>query len=75
MAAFDAVSSWGRVLREQRLRVGLSQSEVARRAGIRPHTVCRYESGQMDVSGAALDRLLPVLGLRVVADLAPETAT
>lgn len=67
----DPASSWGLVLREQRVRSGLSQSELARRAGVRPHTICRYESGQMDVSGAALDRLMPVLGLRVVAD--PET--
>lgn len=51
-----------RLLREQ---AGLSQSELARRAGLAPHHVCRYERGDFPPSWANACRLADALGVSV----------
>jgi len=40
-----------------RARAGLSQAELARRAGIRPETVCRIERGRHTPSVATIQRI------------------
>jgi len=50
-------------IREARLRGGLSQSELARRAGTSQPTVARYESGDVVPSITTLERLIHACGL------------
>lgn len=47
-------------LREQR---GLSQHALADAAGVRGHTVYRYEAGHFEPSGQVLDRIAEALGV------------
>ena len=41
----------------------LSQAATARAAAMHRHQLCRYLSGQCDLTGATLDRLLAALGI------------
>lgn len=52
----------GKVLRQARDEAGLSQRELAQRAGLTASTVSRYESGAQLPSVALLDRLLAGCG-------------
>jgi transcriptional regulator with XRE-family HTH domain len=52
-------------LRAQRHRVGLSQVELARRAGVSPRTVLRTENYQHAASPAVLRCLAAALGVDV----------
>jgi uncharacterized protein len=63
------MSRAGDLLFEARRRAGLSQAELARRAGVSRPTVNAYERGRRDPGVAALDRLLAAAGSRLV--LAP----
>jgi transcriptional regulator with XRE-family HTH domain len=51
----------GRAIRDQRLTLGLSQSEVARRVGISPSALSQVERGVRGPSGDTLVRLWEVL--------------
>lgn len=50
-------------MREARIVAGLSQSEVARRLGVQPHTVYRYERQGLTPSVNLLAELADTLGV------------
>jgi transcriptional regulator with XRE-family HTH domain len=57
-------------LREAR---GLTQRELARRAGLNPLTVARLEDGKGDLTPPTAERLARVLGVKI-ADLVDSPA-
>lgn len=57
--AFD----WRAALRRHRVRLGISQSEVARRAGLSRSAVRAYERGDRQPSRKALEAILQAIGL------------
>jgi transcriptional regulator with XRE-family HTH domain len=61
-----------RLLREARLRAGLTQRELARRAGTSQSVVARIERGQTSPGQATLTRLLDAAGFEVWVDLVPR---
>lgn len=61
----------GAILREGRLRAGLTQRELARRAGTAQSVVARIEQGRSDPSTATLVRLLAAAGFEIRAQLTP----
>jgi hypothetical protein len=61
----------GHLLRAARGRAGLTQRELARRAGTSQSVVARVEQGQTDPSTANLARLLAAAGFKLRADLRP----
>lgn len=62
-----------RLLREARRRAGLSQADLARRAGTSQPTVSAYERGHKDPSAATLARLLAVTGTTLTGVEGPAT--
>ncbi len=60
------------LLRHARWMVGLTQAEVAQRAGLTRQMVSSYESGLRCPSVATLDRLLSGCGLRLRMSVVPE---
>ncbi len=58
-------------LRTARSRAGLSQTELARRAGTSQAAVSQYESGAKQPSFETLSRLLLAAGARVTLDPVP----
>ena len=46
----------------ERIRLGLRQYEVAKRAGIRDNELSAFECGHKPLTGAKLQRVLQVLG-------------
>ena len=60
-----------RLLREARSRAGLSQREMARRAGTSQSVVARIERGQTQPSSETLGRLLAAAGFEIRAELTP----
>ena len=60
-----ARASIGRGLRRDRLKTGLTQTEVARRAGIRAETLCRLESGRGNPTVATIKAICRALGQKV----------
>jgi transcriptional regulator with XRE-family HTH domain len=60
-----------RLLHEARTRAGLSQRELARRAGTAQSVVARIEGGEASPSAATLRRLVNTAGCELVADLLP----
>lgn len=52
-------------VKEARLRAGLTQAELARRAGTSQPTLARYERGAVVPSIATLERLLAACGLEL----------
>jgi transcriptional regulator with XRE-family HTH domain len=60
-----------RILREARARAGLSQRELARRAGTSQSVVSRIESGATSPSADTLRNLVAAAGFEVTAALAP----
>jgi transcriptional regulator with XRE-family HTH domain len=54
-----------RTLRRARFRAGLSQKQLADRAGTSQATVSDYERGMKEPSAATLDRLLSAAGARL----------
>lgn len=55
--------SFGRVFRARRKRVGLTQVEVAKIAGVRPETVHRLETGRdTNPTVKTLERMLKAVG-------------
>jgi transcriptional regulator with XRE-family HTH domain len=60
----------GDVLREARLRAGLTQQELARRAGTSQSAIARWESGQVHPSFERLRELVRACGLELTFRLA-----
>ena len=60
----------GALLREARARAGLSQAELARRAGVSRSVLSVYESGRREPGSEALARILAAAGYRL--DLRPS---
>lgn len=65
------VSSAGDVLREARKRARLSQTDVARRAGIAQSVISTYESGRREPGVHSLTRLVQATGHRLELDIVP----
>lgn len=61
-------------IRERRLGQGLTQVALARRAGLTPQQMQRYESGRTPITCAALLKIAEALGLPAVAFLDGESA-
>jgi DNA-binding XRE family transcriptional regulator len=60
-----ARASIGRGLRRDRLKAGLTQAEVARKAKIRVETLCRLESGRGNPTVATVRAICRALGQKV----------
>jgi transcriptional regulator with XRE-family HTH domain len=59
------------LLKEARLRAGLTQRELAARAGVPQSTVSVYERGERQPTLPTLERLLRAAGFTLRTDLAP----
>jgi transcriptional regulator with XRE-family HTH domain len=66
------ITGVGRHLRRLREQAGLSQSEVARRSGLRREVVCALESGRHDPRISTIRRHCDATGARVFIGL-PES--
>jgi transcriptional regulator with XRE-family HTH domain len=55
----------GALLREARVRAGLSQAELARRAGVSRSVLSVYESGRREPGSEALSRILAATGFQL----------
>ena len=64
----------GSLLREARKRAGLSQTELARRAGVTQSVVSAYESAARQPSLAMLNRLVAATGLVLELRVRPRTS-
>jgi hypothetical protein len=64
------MESSGSLLREARRRAGLSQTELARRAGVPQSTVSEYEGGRREPALRTLTRLVAATGHELTLDLA-----
>lgn len=65
----------GAVLRQARRRAGLTQRDVATRAGVQQSVVSAYESGGREPSLATLSALVEACGLSLELHLGESTAT
>jgi transcriptional regulator with XRE-family HTH domain len=61
----------GALLREARVRAGLTQRDLARRARTSQSVVARIEQGRSDPSTRTLTRLLAAAGFELRAELTP----
>lgn len=68
--AFDL----GRRVRELRVQQGLSQIELARRAGMAQPAVARFEAGGTVPTLPVLERLARSLGVELTVQLAPSSS-
>ncbi len=59
----------GLLIRESRLRAGLTQAELARRAGTSQPAIARYERGDVSPRVATLDRIVRACGLELLSGL------
>lgn len=72
MAKYDAAPTVAAgLLRAARDRTGLSQADLARRAGITQQTVSAYETGRREPTLPTLIRLIEASGLELRLHLAP----
>ena len=60
------------LLQEARRQSGLTQAELARRAGVPQSTVAKIERGRRDPSLSTLERLVHAAGLELRVHLAPR---
>ena len=60
------------LLQEARRRAGLTQAELARRAGVPQSTVAKIERGRRDPSLSTLERLVRAAGFELRIQLAPR---
>lgn len=67
----DAQAFAGNLLKLARTKTGVSQAELARRAGVPASTVSKIENGQRQPSFPLLDRLLAAVGLEMRTRLEP----
>ena len=63
------------IIREARTAAGLTQAELARRAGTSQPAVVRYETGETSPSVATLERLLRAAGQRLELTAVPAATT
>jgi transcriptional regulator with XRE-family HTH domain len=63
----------GQLLREARLRAGLSQYDLAERTGIPRSQITRWESGVNEPSLSALRRAIRACGWEISLELKPYT--
>lgn len=65
-AQFDAalLIALGRQLAAERTAAGLSQRDLAKRAGVSPEAIYRYENGKRDIPMKVLNAIAVALGLR-----------
>jgi transcriptional regulator with XRE-family HTH domain len=68
------MSTAAALIREGRRRAGISQTELARRAGVSRTTVNAYERGRREPGVEALARLLRSAGLRLEVARYPDAA-
>jgi transcriptional regulator with XRE-family HTH domain len=61
------------LLREARIRAGLTQRELAKRARTAQSVVARIERGQSDPSWQTLRRLLAAAGFELCSELTPRS--
>lgn len=61
-----------RLLRVARSRAGLSQRELARRAGTAQSVVARIEGGETSPTWTTLTRLVAAAGFDLLAEIAPS---
>jgi HTH-type transcriptional regulator / antitoxin HipB len=64
----------GQAVRERRLALGLSQTEVATRAGMTQPALSRLEAGGSVPTIPVLERIAAALGAELVVTLAPPAA-
>ena len=55
----------GANIRRLRLQQGMSQHDLAEKAGIRPPTLCRIETGQSYGRGKTIEKIARALGVPV----------
>lgn len=67
----DVREAVGRRVRELRLQVGLSQEELATRAGLHRNYAGRVERAEQDVGITALSQLVTALGLSLAEFFGP----
>jgi transcriptional regulator with XRE-family HTH domain len=65
------VSAWA-ILREARVRAGLTQRELARRARKAQSEIARLEAGRQEPTLATLERLVRAAGFDLKVQLAPH---
>ena len=65
------VATAGALLREARLRSGLTQAELARRAGVTQSVISAYESGRRQPALTTLASLIWSAGLEMTVTLHP----
>ncbi len=65
-------NSSARLIRDARWMTGLTQAEVAQRAGVTRQVISSYESGLRSPSVGTLERLLAGCGLRLRLSVVPE---
>ncbi|HEY3959487.1 MAG TPA: helix-turn-helix domain-containing protein [Solirubrobacteraceae bacterium] len=61
------------LLRQARLEAGLTQAELAERAGTSQPAVARYERGSVEPSMSTFERLLAVCGRRTIVSTVPAS--
>jgi uncharacterized protein len=66
-----AATSPGSLLRDARRRANLSQTDVARRAGVAQSVVSAYESGRREPALSTLARLISATGYRLEIGISP----
>lgn len=64
----------GRRVRELRVQQGLSQTELARRAGMTQPALARFEAGGTVPTLPVLERLARALGAELTVQLAPSSS-
>jgi ribosome-binding protein aMBF1 (putative translation factor) len=64
----------GQAVRERRLELGLSQTEVAKRAGMTQSALSRLEAGGTVPTIPVLERIATALGSELIVTLAPSAA-
>jgi HTH-type transcriptional regulator / antitoxin HipB len=62
----------GSVVRAARRRAGVSQTELAERAGTSQPSIARLEKGQVSPTVITLDRIARALGSDLVIDFEPQ---
>lgn len=68
-AIISSMRSSGVLLRSARTRAGVSQAELAARAGTTQSVISRIESGRSSPSLASLERLISLLGYRLESSI------
>ena len=64
----------GQAVRERRLALGLSQTELATRAGMTPPALSRLEAGGVVPTIPLLERISMALDAELIVDIAPHAA-